>query len=207
MSSSLPSPKIQRRGDETRRRLIDATKGLLAEFDFQTVTLEQISSRVGVAKSSILWHFGSKEALLTEAVFDLFEEIDSKLKLEKSNLETVEERVRYLLTAVAEYFVANPTAKGVIISLIFNQRVNGDIRTRINEQWEQHIAEVQEFVSGDDHTISHDCAAAMLALMHGAYIQWFLRGCPDDFVTGLPAMTEAMCRELATMTTSEALKR
>ena len=207
MSSSLPSPKKQRRGDETRRRLIDATKGLLAEFDFETVTLDQIASRVGVAKSSILWHFGSKEALLTEAVFDLFEEIDSKLKLEKSNLETVEERVRYLFTAVADYFVANPSAKGVIISLIFNQRVNGEIRARINEQWEQHIAEIQEFVSGDDYTISHDCAAAMLAMMHGAYIQWFLRGCPDDFATELPAMTEAMCRELATMTTSEASKR
>ena len=202
MSSSLPSPRKQRRGDETRRRLIDATKGLLAEFDFQTVTLDQISSRVGVAKSSILWHFGSKEALLTEAVFDLFEEIDSKLKLEKSNLETVEERVRYLGTAVAEYFVANPTAKGVIISLIFNQRVNGEIRARINEQWEQHIAEIQEFLSGDDQTISHDCAAAMLALMHGAYMQWFLRGCPDGFVNELPAMTEAMCGELVAMAAS-----
>ena len=200
MSSSLPSPRKQRRGDETRRRLIDATKRLLAEFDFQTVTLEQISSRVGVAKSSILWHFGSKEALLTEAVFDLFEEIDSKLKLEKSNLETVEERVRYLGTAVAEYFVANPTAKGVIIALIFNQQVNGEIRARINEQWEQHIAEIRDFVSGDDHAISHDCAAAMLALMHGAYIQWFLRGCPDDFASELPSLTEALCRELATTT-------
>jgi hypothetical protein len=62
-------------------------------------------------------------------------------------------------------------------------------------------------VSGDDHIISRDCAAAMLALMHGAYIQWFLRGCPDDFATELPAMTEAMCRELATMTTSEDSKR
>mgnify|MGYP001821599460 FL=1 len=207
MSSSLPSPKRQRRGDQTRRRLIDATKGLLAEFDFQTVTLDQISSRVGVAKSSILWHFGSKEALLTEAVFDLFEEIDSKLKLEKSNLETVEERVRYLCAAVAEYFVANPTAKGVIVSLIFNQRVNGEIRARISEQWEQHIAEIQDFLSGDDHTISRHCASAMLALMHGAYMQWFLRGCPDGFATELPAMTEAMCKELAAMTASRASKR
>lgn len=206
MSSNVQPLKRQRRGDETRRRLIDATKRLLAEFDFQTVTLDQVAASVGVAKSSILWHFGSKEALLTEAVFDLFEEIDSKLKLEKSNLETVEERVRYLGTAVAEYFVANPTAKGVIISLIFNQRVNGEIRARINEQWEQHIAEIREFVSGDDHAISHDCAAAMLALMHGAYIQWFLRGSPDDFATELPALTEALCRELAASTTSAVSK-
>jgi AcrR family transcriptional regulator len=202
MSSNLQPLRRQRRGDETRRRLIDATKRLLAEFDFQTVTLDQISSSVGVAKSSILWHFGSKEALLTEAVFDLFEEIDSKLMLEKSNLETAEERVRYLFTAVAEYFMANPSAKGIIIALIFNQQVNGEIKARINEQWEQHIAEIQEFLSGDDQTISHDCAAAMLALMHGAYMQWFLRGCPDGFANELPAMTEAMCGELVAMAAS-----
>jgi AcrR family transcriptional regulator len=183
--------------------LIDATKQLLAEFDFQTVTLDQVSKSVGVAKSSILWHFGSKEALLTEAVFDLFEEIDSKLKLEKSNLETLEQRVRYLLGAVAEYFVANPSAKGIIITLIFNQQVNGEIRARIHEQWEHHIIEIRDFLSGDDHSISHDCAAAMLALMHGAYIQWFLRGRPDGFTTELPSMTESMCKELVAMATSE----
>ena len=203
MSSNVQPLKRQRRGDETRRRLIDATKRLLAEFDFQTVTLDQVAASVGVAKSSILWHFGSKEALLTEAVFDLFEEIDSKLKLEKSNIGTVEERVRYLFAAVAEYFIANPTAKGVILALIFNQQVNGEIKARIHEQWEQHITEIQEFLSGDDHTISHDCAAAMLALMHGAYIQWILRGRPDGFATELPSMTESLCAELVAMASKE----
>ncbi len=93
--------RTQRRGEETKRQLIQATKGLLAEYDYQSLTLDQIASAVGVAKSSILWHFGSKETLLTEAVLDLFEEINEKFGLEKANLATVDERSRYMLEAIA----------------------------------------------------------------------------------------------------------
>ena len=71
MTSRTRNARTQKRGDETKQRLIAATKDLLSEFDYQTVTLDQISEAVGVAKSSILWHFGSKDALLTESVFDL----------------------------------------------------------------------------------------------------------------------------------------
>ncbi len=203
MSYNVQRGKTQERGGKTKRRLIEATKNLLGEFDFRTITLDQISQEVGVAKSSILWHFGSKEALLTESVFELFEEVDSKLKLEKSNLETLEARVKYLFTAVAEYFVANPTAKGVVITLIFNRQANGAIRDRILEQWEQHIDEVQEFLSDSDFTVSRECASSMLALMHGGYIQWFLRGRPDDLSTSLPEMPKSICRDMLAIAAAE----
>ena len=175
----MPSPKKkQRRGDLTKRHLIDATKQLLAKYDYQSITLDQVSQAVGVAKSSILWHFGSKEGLLTEAVFDLFEEIDEKISLVKGDLATLSERVEYLLGTVGDYFEANPEAKGVVMTLLFNSRIPPEIHERIRKQWNQHLREIKDFLTGNDRTVSDDEAATIMALMHGVYLQWHLNGCP-----------------------------
>ena len=191
MTSKSSSVRAQRRGDETKQRLIRVTKGLLAESDYQSITLEQISDAVGVAKSSILWHFGSKEGLLTEAVFELFEEVDQKINLSKANLATCEERVHYLLREVAEYFVENPEAKGVAITLLLDSKVPRAIHQRIREQWDRHVEEIQEFLSSDDATVSAATAASIMALMHGCYLQWHLHGCRGDLAAQLVAAYEA----------------
>lgn len=171
--------KTQRRGELTKRHLIDATKKLLTEYNYQSVTLDRISRDVGVAKSSILWHFGSKERLLTEAVFSLFEEIDARINLVKSGLDTLQERIEYLLRTVADYFQANPGAKGIAVTLIFNRSAPEEIPESIRGHWRQHISDIKEFLAGDDDSISEAGAAGILALLHGTYLQWYLEGCPD----------------------------
>ena len=203
MSSAIPPVRTQRRGTETKRRLIEATKGLLAEYDYQTITLDRIASAVGVAKSSILWHFGSKERLLTDAVFDLFEEVDEKITLEKTKLDTLEERIDYLLKSVAEYFAANPKAKGITITLIFNSQIPAAIRERIRKQWQQHSQEIRNFLSSDDIQVSESAAAAILALMHGCYLQWYLCGRKKDIRKQLPGAFIALRREVGRMLDEE----
>ena len=203
MSSAIPQVRTQRRGTETKRRLIEATKGLLAEYDYQTITLDRIASAVGVAKSSILWHFGSKERLLTDAVFDLFEEVDEKITLEKTKLDTLEERIDYLLKSVAEYFAANPKAKGITITLIFNSQIPAAIHERIRKQWQQHMQEIRNFLSSDDIQVSETAATAILALMHGCYLQWYLCSRKKDIRKQLPGAFIALRQEVGRMLDEE----
>jgi len=172
--------KKQRRGTETRKRLLDATKTLLAEFDYQSRTLDRIAEEVGISKSSIIWHFGSKEVLLTEAVFDLFEEVDQKINLKKPTLSTLGERLEFLIRTVADYFKANPWAKGISISLLFNNQIPKEIHQRLRTQWNAHIAEIQSFLSSGSVQVSEDSAAVILAMMQGCYLQWCLNGCIND---------------------------
>ncbi|MFT6050888.1 MAG: AcrR family transcriptional regulator [Halioglobus sp.] len=172
--------KKQRRGEQTKRQMIDVTKSLLAKFDYQSITLEQIASKVGVSKSSILWHFGSKEGLLTEAVFDLFAEIDEKLMMATSDLETLPERLEFLLGSVGEYFETNPEAKGIVITLLFNSQIPSEIRDRIREQWRQHIQQIQDFLTVGEDSVSEKHAISVLAFMQGMYLHWHLDGCPPD---------------------------
>lgn len=171
--------KKQRRGEITKRQLVDSTKRLLAEYDYQTVTLDRISREVGVAKSSILWHFGSKERLLTEAVFDVFAEVHDKINLAKRDLPTLHERVEYLLGQVADYLVASRGAKGIAITLVFNSQVPPEIPQSIREHWQVHHDEISSFLAGNDGEFPPAGASGLLALIHGIYIQWYLDGCPD----------------------------
>lgn len=206
MTSTASPARTQRRGTETKRRLIEATKGLLAEYDYQTITLDRIASEVGVAKSSILWHFGSKESLLTDAVFHLFEEVDQKITLEKTNLDTLAERIDYLLKSVAEYFAANPKAKGITITLVFNSQVPKAIHARIRKQWQQHNLEIRNFLSSEDIQVSEEAAAAILALMHGSYLQWYLCGQKSDIRKLLPGAFMALRHEIGRMLAEEQIR-
>jgi len=180
MSKNSQPARKQRRGVETRRQLLEATKSLLTDHDYQSITLDQVSDKVGVSKSSILWHFESKEGLLTEAVFQLFEDIDRAINLEKHALQTLDVRVEYLLEMIAIYFTSHPQAKGIALSLVFNSQTPKAIRDRIREQWQQHIDEIVTFLSSDEEIVDASAAAGVMALVHGCYLQWYLEGRPDD---------------------------
>ena len=196
MKSGQARRKTQRRGDETRQRLIDATKLLLAEYDYPSLTLDRISTEVGISKSSVLWHFGSKEGLLTEAVFDLFAEVDQQLTVSKTSLSSLEGRLRFLFRTVAEYYQANTGAKGVSITLLFNSQVPTEIHQRLKDQWDDHLEKIRRFLSTESQLVSHDYAVGVMALLHGLYLQWHLNGCQPD-------LEERMERALLALITTE----
>ena len=56
------------RSEDARRRVLDATVDALLALGAEGATIEEIAERSGVAKSTIYRHFGSREALLVDAV-------------------------------------------------------------------------------------------------------------------------------------------
>lgn len=54
-----------RRGEQTRHRILDATRALLVEHG-QDLTLAAIAKRLGVTKQAVLYHYSTKEAVLVE---------------------------------------------------------------------------------------------------------------------------------------------
>ena len=64
-------PRASRRDDQTRetkRRLIGAAIGLLAEVGWRATTVERIVARAGVAKGTFFVHFKTKEAIVLSLV-------------------------------------------------------------------------------------------------------------------------------------------
>jgi AcrR family transcriptional regulator len=61
-------PSGDRRGEETRRRLVQATIEVVAERGWEAVTTRQIADRAESNQALINYHFGSKDGLLRAAL-------------------------------------------------------------------------------------------------------------------------------------------
>ncbi|CAG2151182.1 TetR/AcrR family transcriptional regulator [Cupriavidus numazuensis] len=169
-----------RRGLETRQRVIDLTKTLIAEHGYGEVTLDQISAHAGVAKSSLLWHFGSKEILLAEAAISLFQEIEVSLGLGELQDLPVSQRVDKLFERVADYFMRNPETKGIVLALLFSGNAPQTVREHIRESWAGHVRVMVEALGTPNRPLSPDMGRVVLALFHGCYCHWYANGAQED---------------------------
>ena len=60
--------QVPTRSERVRQLVLDTTAGLVAEVGVERTTIDEISNRSGVAKTTIYRHFPSKQALVVEAV-------------------------------------------------------------------------------------------------------------------------------------------
>jgi AcrR family transcriptional regulator len=65
---SYHSPMRERQADETRRRIAEAAKHLLASKGYAGSTIEAIAARAGVAPQTVYAVFGSKRGILAEII-------------------------------------------------------------------------------------------------------------------------------------------
>lgn len=70
---ATPPPRLTRveQRDQTRRAILDATVRCLVEDGYATLTTRRIAERAGVAQSTLMHHFETRELLLVEAVTHL----------------------------------------------------------------------------------------------------------------------------------------
>lgn len=68
-SSGAPCPTERvRKGERTRRRILQASRRVFARVGYQGATIRAIAAEAEVDKSSIIQYFGSKKQLFREAV-------------------------------------------------------------------------------------------------------------------------------------------
>lgn len=70
----------------TRQKLIDATIEQLWEGGYDRLTIAAISARVGVTHGAHLYHFGTREELLTASVDALFQRIVAEYEIRMRQL-------------------------------------------------------------------------------------------------------------------------
>src|ERR1051325_11037027 len=68
---------------DTRRRILEAVRGLLDEGTFHQATVEQIAKRAGVARATVYQHFGTRLGLV-DALCETFDATPALLALRKS---------------------------------------------------------------------------------------------------------------------------
>ena len=58
----------ERKGQRTRRRILEAARAVFAEAGYERATIRTIAEAAGADKSSVIKYFGTKQALFREAV-------------------------------------------------------------------------------------------------------------------------------------------
>ena len=64
----------------TRRRLVDAAVEVVRTRGIQGLTLQSVATEAGLSKGGLLYHFSSKEELVTALLHDAMERVDDDLQ-------------------------------------------------------------------------------------------------------------------------------
>jgi AcrR family transcriptional regulator len=87
-----PRLKQDEKSAETRRRLLDAAIESLVEHGYANITSSEIAERAGLSRGAQLYHFPTKEELLTRAVEHLFELMFADLREKVASVRDAEDR-------------------------------------------------------------------------------------------------------------------
>ena len=92
--------RIDPRITRTRKLLVDAFMGLLAEKDFEDITVQDVAARATVNRATFYDHFMDKYALADELTREGFMQMLQQRKA--THALSAEERLRYLFLTVCD---------------------------------------------------------------------------------------------------------
>jgi AcrR family transcriptional regulator len=93
--------KLSRKGQETRRRLIDAAEKCFAEFGYHDASVVKITEAAGVGQGTFYLYFSSKKEIFDELVRDLNSQVRHAMKEASAEGRT---RLEAELLGFAAYF-------------------------------------------------------------------------------------------------------
>jgi AcrR family transcriptional regulator len=169
-------PKVARtkRGERTRNHILEVTRKLFAQPGFRGVTLDQIAEETGTAKSSILWHFGTKEHLLLEVLDGIMRELEANYRRIHPEDLPLEKKVQFLIQEYVRLAEKYPESGTVFFGMLFDAELINTIRDRVKEMYREYRALVLHHLVDSGVPASEHLAAAMTALFDGLFIQWYL---------------------------------
>ena len=167
----------QERGVRTEEAILQATMRLLATRGIQGTSLDLLADEVGVAKSSILWHFGSKEELLLRVAERVLDEVARGPVQKILALPSFEERAEASWHFFSETLRQNPELRRVMLYLIFESvESRPELRAR-HQQLYRGIREMYETgLRGvvPDAAQRRRLAVLSVAALDGIFLQWLL---------------------------------
>ena len=200
-SPEPPGSGRRRQGEQTKRAIIQAAIDLYAANGFRGTGLMAIGERAGVAHATVLYHYGSSQALLM-AVLDERE----RRFIEATASAWAEPGLGVLrnLPQVARFHVAEPELAKLFAIL---QAENLEPHHDANDFFRQRRTDVRELlkvnlalaVAAGDARADLDVEAKadeILAFTTGAQIQYWLASDEFDLVALYERYTEALLRDL-----------
>lgn len=176
--ASLGAARLrQERGVRTEASILDATLRLLATRGVHGTSLDAVAEAAKVAKSSVLWHFGSKEELLLRVAEHVFEQVARGPVRQILALPTMAERDEATWRFFSETLHERPELRRLILYLIFE---SGEGRPELRARLQQLYRGIRElYESGLSGVVADPeqrrrLAIIAVATFDGLFLQWLL---------------------------------
>ncbi|MBC2716096.1 MAG: TetR/AcrR family transcriptional regulator [Desulfobacteraceae bacterium] len=154
------------RGESSRKKILETTRILIGKSDSNSVTLDQIADKCKISKSSILWHFGSKEALFIKVIDTVFHRLEEAFLAKYPADLTPFEKFKHFLHDYESLLDEQPEIPIIFFSFVFNNKTREKIEYRIRDIYIQNRA---AFIQQLD--ISENMAAIIVGMLNGIVIQ------------------------------------
>lgn len=174
-----PGGRKTSRGARTRERILDAASDLVAQEPSATLGLERIARAAGVAKSSVLWHFGNKEQLYLEVADRWFTEFQRSITADIGEERELRRALPLLLRGYSAFLATRPEANVVLFTLLFGASRGGELHRRIAGMYREFRRGIVEVTHVDGQRLSETDAALIVAVLDGVFVQGFID--PDGF--------------------------
>lgn len=97
-----------KRGEKSRRKLLDAARKLFVERGYHDTRPQDISREAGVGHGTFYLHFADKRECFVSFVDEAQEDLQREVERFSHDVDGFEERLRAVFEAVLKYSVANP---------------------------------------------------------------------------------------------------
>lgn len=94
---TLSGSRMERKKEETRRKIVAAAVEFFHELGYESTTMEQIADRADIAKGTLYHYFPVKEAVLSAYIRQTFQEKNARRILELERLPDTRSRLTALL--------------------------------------------------------------------------------------------------------------
>ena len=124
-------PRIDPRITRTRKLLLDAFMGLMAEKSFDDITVQDIAARATVNRATFYAHFVDKYALVDEMIRESFTQMLQQ-RMDTHAVNT-EEHLRRLILAVCDYWT-ELRSHCKLSYRMFDSLVETQVKAQLREQ-------------------------------------------------------------------------
>ena len=134
----------ERRKAETRQRIQEAARTLIAQNGFDGTTMRALAREAGVGVGTIGLHFRDKTSLLFSSFFDDIDEVSRRAIASAPGDAPLEEQFRHMLRTMYGYYGGNTLfLRTVVKEALF---AGGEWKARFDTQLEESLGKVAALV-------------------------------------------------------------
>ena len=170
--SRTPASATTTRGAQTRQAILDASIELVCEYGYAGTSVSMVCKKVGIAKTALYWHFGSKSGLMAAVLDEVTSSWITELEERSNRGGTPQEQLDGLVNGLRELVQERSHLfRIILIPVMESGTVEPELReiTRaLTQQAIEAIAGGFNQSAGFELPDSEMLAHTIISLTHGA---------------------------------------